>query len=99
MQRKWWYSIGLSGAVSATDVDAGATKTWSVEGANSTTYGAFEVNAETGVWTYTLDNSLAATQALKEGESVTQTYTAPLDTAGAAGGARGGAGMPRANAE
>ena len=27
------------------------------------------------MWTYTLDNSLAATQALKEGEVVTQTYT------------------------
>ena len=34
------------------------------------------LNAGTGVWTYTLDNTKTATQALKEGETVTQTYTA-----------------------
>jgi VCBS repeat-containing protein len=34
------------------------------------------LNASTGVWTYSLNNALVATQALKEGEVVTQTYVA-----------------------
>ncbi len=34
------------------------------------------INAATGAWLYTLDNDLAATQALNEGDTVTQTYTA-----------------------
>ena len=66
----------VSGTLSASDVDAGATRTWSIQGTPSATYGAIAINAATGVWTYTLDNSLSATQALKEGQSVTQTYTA-----------------------
>ena len=65
----------VSGALTATDVDQATGLTWSVVGTPSATYGAIAVNAATGVWTYTLDNSLAATQALKEGEVVTQTYT------------------------
>ncbi|MBK3866680.1 hypothetical protein GFL09_03065, partial [Pseudomonas stutzeri] len=65
-----------TGTLSATDSDAGATRTWSVQGTPSTTYGDLVLDATTGVWTYTLDNTLAATQALKEGEEVTQTYTA-----------------------
>uniref|UniRef100_UPI0037C0B1AA Ig-like domain-containing protein n=1 Tax=Limnohabitans sp. TaxID=1907725 RepID=UPI0037C0B1AA len=67
----------VSGTLSATDVDAGATRTWTISDATpSTTYGTIAINATTGVWTYTLNNSLAATQALKENETVTQTYTA-----------------------
>ena len=33
------------------------------------------VDPATGIWTYTLDNTLAATQALKEDQTVTQQYT------------------------
>jgi VCBS repeat-containing protein len=55
-----------------------------VVGTPSATYGAFAVNASTGVWTYTLVNSQDATQALMEGDVVTQTYTVrALDDQGA----------------
>jgi VCBS repeat-containing protein len=63
-----------TGALSATDVD-GTVRTWALQGTAPTTYGAFAVNTTSGVWSYTLDNTKAATQALKEGESVTQTVT------------------------
>ncbi len=33
------------------------------------------IDSATGEWTYTLDNTLAATQGLNEGDSVTQLYT------------------------
>ncbi|MCX5938461.1 MAG: VCBS domain-containing protein, partial [Cyanobium sp. LacPavin_0920_WC12_MAG_62_9] len=66
----------ISGTLGATDVDGSATRTWIITGTPSTTYGAIAINASTGVWTYTLDNTLSATQALKEGQSVTQSYTA-----------------------
>nr|WP_223267118.1 VCBS domain-containing protein [Chlorobium phaeovibrioides] len=65
-----------TGTLSSSDVDASATATWSLQGTPSTTYGTMAINESTGVWTYTLDNSLPATQALKEGESATETYTA-----------------------
>jgi len=67
----------VSGTLSASDVDTGATRTWSIaDETPSTTYGSMAIDSATGVWTYTLDNTLEATQALKEGQSVTQTYTA-----------------------
>ncbi|MGB9494713.1 MAG: retention module-containing protein, partial [Azonexus sp.] len=65
-----------TGDLNASDVDSGATQTWGLQGTPSTTYGSMAIDSSTGVWTYTLDNNLAATQALKEGEVVTQTYTA-----------------------
>src|SRR5437660_10629590 len=43
-----------SGTLTSSDVDHGATATWS--GSASSTYGAFAINAATGAWTYTLDN-------------------------------------------
>src|SRR5207244_889232 len=65
-----------SGTMTSSDVDAGATATW---GGNATgNYGAFAINASTGVWTYTLDNSDGDTQALKEGQTVTETFTATV---------------------
>ncbi|WP_222120662.1 VCBS domain-containing protein, partial [Paenarthrobacter nicotinovorans] len=63
-----------TGQLSATDVDNGATQTWSVQGTPDTTYGSFAVDAS-GKWTYTLDNTKAATQALAEGATQTVTYT------------------------
>ncbi|RIX26970.1 VCBS domain-containing protein, partial [Sphingomonas edaphi] len=44
-------------------------------GALTGTYGDFTFNPLSGGWTYTLDNSLATTQGLDDGESVTETLT------------------------
>jgi VCBS repeat-containing protein len=66
----------VSGTLSASDLDSGATRTWSIAGSPSTTYGNLAINASTGVWTYTLENNATATQALAEGQSVTQSYIA-----------------------
>src|SRR5439155_15669773 len=60
----------------ASDVDSGATATWS--GNATGTYGAFAINPTTGAWTYTLDNADVDTQALKEGQTVTETFTATV---------------------
>jgi VCBS repeat-containing protein len=65
-----------SGTLSSTDVDTGATAAWSLVGTPSTTYGTMVIDSETGVWIYILDNDLAATQALSQDQSVTQTYVA-----------------------
>ncbi|MDH2423756.1 VCBS domain-containing protein, partial [Cobetia litoralis] len=40
-------------------------------------YGSFEVAAD-GSWTYTLDNDATETQALADGQIVTETYTVAL---------------------
>ena len=65
-----------TGTLSVSDVDASATRTWSLQGTPSTTYGTMALDVSTGTWTYSLDNSLTSTQALEEGEVVTQTFTA-----------------------
>ncbi len=67
-----------TGTLTATDVDTGETATlaWSISG--PTTYGTMAINSATGEWTYTLDNTLAATQGLNEGDSDTQLYTATV---------------------
>ncbi|SAI71920.1 hemolysin [Bordetella ansorpii] len=62
-----------TGTLTGADVDAGDKMAYSVVGAAKGTYGAFTVDANTGKWTYTLDNSAA--QVLKSGQSVTETYT------------------------
>ncbi|WP_233155024.1 VCBS domain-containing protein [Candidimonas nitroreducens] len=62
----------VSGSFTASDVD-NDTFTWSVIDPD-TTYGTFSVDSATGVWTYELDNTLAATQALNEGDTVELTY-------------------------
>src|SRR5205823_6227648 len=67
----------VSGTVTSSDVDHGATATWS--GSASSTYGAFAINAATGAWTYTLDNSSgSAADHLKQGEVVTDSFTATV---------------------
>ena len=60
----------VSGQLSSSDVDDGATATWS--GSLDSPYGAFAITAA-GAWTYTLDN--AAAQALAEGVSASETFT------------------------
>ena len=69
-------TISDTGTLAASDVDADATQSWTLQGTPDTTYGTMVLVEETGVWTYTLDNTLAATQALKEGQSEQVTYTA-----------------------
>ncbi|WP_263834096.1 VCBS domain-containing protein [Sulfurospirillum oryzae] len=64
-----------SGQLGASDVDSGATQSWSIVGTPDTTYGSIGIDS-TGKWTYTLDNSLSTTQALAEGETKTLNYTA-----------------------
>lgn len=59
------------GQLTAQDPDAGHVLTWSATG--PATYGTFSVSGD-GLWTYTLDNGLAATQALGANASLTQTF-------------------------
>ena len=66
----------VSGQLSAEDVDAGAVLKWSIDHSASTTYGTISIDPDSGQWTYSLDNSFDATQALKDGESITETFTA-----------------------
>ena len=65
----------VTGTLAASDVDADATQTWSIAGTNGT-YGTIGIDPVTGQWTYTLDNSRAATQALNGGDTGTETFTA-----------------------
>ena len=65
-----------AGALSITDPDAGQAAFQTVSIRNLTgLYGVFGFNSSTGAWTYTLDNSKAATQALKGGITATDTLT------------------------
>ncbi|MHA7772358.1 VCBS domain-containing protein [Roseibium sp. M-1] len=66
----------LTGVLTASDVDTGATATWSGDAAG--TYGSFVIDPLTGAWTYTLDNANGGTDALAEGEVVTETFTATV---------------------
>src|SRR5690606_361617 len=52
----------VSGTLTASDVDTGDTKTWSIAETQGL-YGSIAINAD-GTWTYTLDNNLPATIAL-----------------------------------
>ncbi len=58
-----------SGTVSVTDVDSGQAG-FKIPNNLSGTYGDFTFNEATGAWTYDLDNTRAATQALRDGETV-----------------------------
>ncbi|WP_156104123.1 VCBS domain-containing protein, partial [Shewanella mangrovi] len=65
----------VTGQLSATDVDLNDAQNWSVEVQDpANIYGTFGVDAN-GLWTYALDNSLAATQALNEGDTINLTFT------------------------
>ena len=79
---------GTSTGTAIEDSTAQAAGTLSVTGAANSadnvlqapaslvgTYGNFTLNTTTGAWTYTLDNSKAATQALTQGQSVTDKLT------------------------
>ncbi len=63
-----------SGDLNVTDVDAGEAHFHLVSSLNGT-YGDFIFNTTTGAWTYNLANDRLATQALNQGDQVTDTLT------------------------
>ncbi len=63
------------GTLTSSDADAGASAVWS--GSSNGTYGSFAIDAQ-GVWTYTLDDSRAATGALAPGQIVVESFTATV---------------------
>ncbi|GLK91047.1 VCBS domain-containing protein [Pseudomonas turukhanskensis] len=67
----------LAGQLQATDADATSQLSWSLL-PYSSQYGTLAIDPNTGAWTYTLDNSRAATQALAEGEQVIERFTAQV---------------------
>lgn len=70
------------GQLTATDVDAGDTLTWS--GNAEGVYGSFKIDPVTGKWTYVLNTLDADTQGLADGETDTETFTATVtDSQGA----------------
>lgn len=75
-----------SGSLAATDVDAGDTQAWS--GSANGAYGHFEIDAVTGAWTYSLDDAAPATQALAQGQTAVDTFTATVTDAFGAGAQR-----------
>ena len=65
-----------SGTLTVADVDTGENHFQAVAASDLvTTYGTFAFNPATGVWGYTLNNDAANVQALKAGQSVTDTLT------------------------
>ncbi|GLK88159.1 hypothetical protein GCM10017655_12210 [Pseudomonas turukhanskensis] len=68
-------TASVSGTLTATDIDHSSSTSWTAAG--SGTYGSLTMTPA-GVWTYTLDNSKPATQALAAGESTTDTFTATV---------------------
>ncbi|MUJ29128.1 retention module-containing protein [Aliivibrio fischeri] len=66
------------GQLTVDDVDLIDVHSWNVDN-NAGTYGSIVIDPVTGLWTYSIDNSLPATQALTEGESVEDTFTVTVD--------------------
>jgi VCBS repeat-containing protein len=62
-----------AGTLSITDPDAGE-EGFQVQSNTSGTYGSFSITS-TGEWTYSIDNSKADVQKLKEGETKTEIFT------------------------
>ncbi|WP_018236390.1 VCBS domain-containing protein [Ensifer sp. BR816] len=63
-----------SGRLSISDVDAGEAA-FRTPASLDGVYGSFSFDAATGAWSYILDNGRAATQALKDGQPVSDTLT------------------------
>ncbi|QIJ41184.1 hypothetical protein G7039_14055 [Rhizobium leguminosarum] len=63
-----------SGKLTVSDVDDGEAA-FAAPGLLNGIYGSFTFNAASGSWTYTLDNNRAATQALNEGDAVSDTLS------------------------
>lgn len=67
--------LSATGDLEATDVDSGgiAVAFKAVADATAATYGEWTIT-DAGVWTYTLDDANAAVQALKQGQSLTDSF-------------------------
>ncbi|MDF1606549.1 VCBS domain-containing protein, partial [Hoeflea sp. YIM 152468] len=72
------YVEAASGQLTATDVDHSETALLQWSGNATGNYGTFSIGANTGEWVYKLDNGLASTQELTEGQTVTETFTATV---------------------
>ncbi|MCZ4292379.1 VCBS domain-containing protein, partial [Hoeflea alexandrii] len=72
------YVEAASGQLTATDVDNGETAQLLWSGNATGTYGTFSIDTNTGEWVYKLDNGLAPTQGLTEGQIVTEVFTATV---------------------
>ena len=71
------YATHAGGQLTAHDVDVGDSLTWSADHLNGT-YGTFTLDATTGKWTYVLDDTLPATEALGAGDTKTETFVATV---------------------
>ncbi|MBN2965126.1 tandem-95 repeat protein [Sulfurospirillum sp. T05] len=70
-------AVQATGTLVATDVDNGATLTWT--GDDAGTYGNFAIDATTGEWTYTIDSTPGSlADQLAQGETKTETFTATV---------------------
>ncbi|MDD3327750.1 MAG: Ig-like domain-containing protein, partial [Zoogloea sp.] len=65
-------TLAASGTLTITDPDAGEAR-FQPQASTPGTYGSFSIDAA-GAWSYALDNSSPAVQALKDGESRTETF-------------------------
>jgi VCBS repeat-containing protein len=63
-----------TGTLTSTDVDNGATATWTATGNETTAFGTFAISTS-GVWTYTMDSTIGS---IAEGENYTQTFEATV---------------------
>ncbi|MFH0262996.1 VCBS domain-containing protein [Vibrio barjaei] len=63
-----------TGQVVATDNDTDSVLAYSVAN-QSDQYGSISIDSKTGEWTYTLNNTSTATQALAEGQTATSEFT------------------------
>ena len=66
-----------TGLLVASDVDTDAQLSWTLTSTEGS-YGTLALDAASGTWTYTLDNSRAATQALAAGQKVHDSFTATV---------------------
>ncbi|MBC2653579.1 VCBS domain-containing protein, partial [Novosphingobium aerophilum] len=67
-------TASASGTLTVTDPDAGEAPFAAPSSLNGT-YGTFSFDAATGAWSYQLDNTRSATQALTQGQTATETLT------------------------
>ncbi len=77
------YDASISGQLTVTDPDLGESHVWSLNSNPAGLFGTFALNSA-GEWTYTLDNASSATQALKQGESRTETFSVSVTDASGA---------------
>ncbi|WP_175130054.1 VCBS domain-containing protein, partial [Achromobacter piechaudii] len=71
-------TLTANGQLTKSDIDTNDTHTWSVSNNGVGTYGTFTVDSS-GKWTYSLNNTSANVQGLKEGQQVTDTITVTVN--------------------